>query len=207
MKRKTGRSRAGWIPSAICTVCGDRRLDLSRVVWLVVAGWLVAGVRPAAIAQTDLSTAPLQPARGGLFVIEAARDSTRDFRWVPLPALGLRCLVWSGGVITIPESLETAEFGVADLTLPFSRNLVGVSAGRRLVFADGRFLINQPLMLRDGANQIFLAKGDILIEEGRIVYRMRAAGTDPRAQYLLLAGIILMTVVLMVRVRSRLRRQ
>jgi hypothetical protein len=174
------------------------------LIWVVLAATVwsspSAGADPPASA-----SAPLHPTRPGLLIIEAARDTTLDFRWLSLPTLGVRCLVWPGGVLSIPDTLATGSFGVADLTLPHGATLTGISAGRRLLFTEGRYAIDRPLMLTDGVSHLFLTKGDVLIEEGRIVYRMKGAGADPRAQFLLLAGIILLTFVLIVRARSRLR--
>ncbi|MFH1844411.1 MAG: hypothetical protein ABIF77_14525, partial [bacterium] len=79
--------------------------------------------------------------------------------------------------------------------------------GRRLLFTPGRFVIDHPLYLSDGIGHYFLAKGDILIENGRIVYRMRERSANPQAQYIILAALIIMIVLLLARSRSRLRKK
>ncbi|MFH1845233.1 MAG: hypothetical protein ABIF77_18760, partial [bacterium] len=130
------------------------------------------GRSTSAWAQTVASDL-LRPSCAGFFVIEAANDSTAGFEWIMLAEQAKQCLVWDGGAITLPDSVTPGTFGPADLTIPFSEELLGVSRGRRLLFTPGRFVIDHPLYLSDGIGHYFLAKGDILIENGRIVYRMR----------------------------------
>jgi hypothetical protein len=165
----------------------------------LVAGWSACAV-PAVRAQEPL----LHPLHAGLLVIESVRDSTQSFRWVELPELGRLSLLWEGGVLFIPADLDTGTFGLADLTVPYGPELEGASAGRRLVFAAGRHRVDQPLLLADGRLTLILTRGVLEIGEGRIVYRRSAPLRDQRAQYLLLAGILLLTISLMVRLRRRL---
>jgi hypothetical protein len=139
-----------------------------------------------------------------LLVIESVRDSTQDFRWVPLPELGRLSLLWEGGALFIPADLDTGTYGVADLTVPYGPELQGASEGRRLVFAPGRHRIEQTLLLADGRFSLVLTRGILEVGEGRIIYRRSARPRDQRAQYLLLAGILLLTVMLMMRLRRRL---
>jgi hypothetical protein len=115
-------------------------------------------------------------------------------------------LIWDGGVLVLPNAVTGDSFGVADFTIPYTQDLLGVSEGRRLLFRDGRYGIRHPVMLTDGTIHLFLSEGDILIESGRIVVRRGGSQTDPRAQYLLLAGLVLLISILWARARSRLRR-
>ena len=147
---------------------------------------------------------PLHPARPGLLVIASARDSTRDFRWVEHPELGRLSLLWDGGALFIPADLDTGTFGVADLTIPYGADLQGASGGRRLVFTPGRHRIDRPLLLADGRSTLLLTRGTLRIGEGRIDYELRRPARSTRGQYLLLAGIVILTVSLMLRLRRRL---
>ena len=147
---------------------------------------------------------PLRPLRAGMLVIESVRDSTQGFRWVALPELGKLSLLWEGGALFIPAELDTGTFGIADLMVPYGPELQGASEGRRLVFAPGRHRIEHTLLLSDGRLTLVLTRGILEIGEGRIIYHRSALRRDQRAQYLLLAGILLLTIMLMVRLRRRL---
>ena len=59
----------------------------------------------------------------------------------------------------------------------------------------------------DEGVQIYLTRGEIEIESDRVVYRQTHAPSDPRAQYMLIAGIVILITILMIRARSRLREQ
>jgi len=171
----------------------------------LLLGLLILNLGLAALAGAQDDSA-LHPPRPGIFLIEAVYDTTGNFSCVPMPAVGAQCLTWDGGVLTFPEDLSPGRFGLADLTVPYGAELVGVSAGTRLVFREGRFVVDQPLLLTDGSVRLFVERGEIVIESNRIVVRAAAGGADDaRPQYLLLAGIVLLIFVLMVRVRSRLR--
>jgi len=181
-------------------------LGWAVIVFLVLGLPLTAG-RLAAVQAQSADPGPLRPARAGIFVIEAANDSTAGFEWITLVDQAKKCLVWDGGAFTLPDSLTTGTFGPDGITIPFSQDLLGVSHGRRLLFTPGRFVIDFPLYLSDGSWHCFLAKGDILIENGRIVYRMREGNANPRSQYIILAAMLIMIVLLLARSRSRLRKQ
>jgi len=176
------------------------------IMFLVFYLSLTTG-RPAAVLAQSTDPDLLRPALSGIFVIEAANDSTAGFEWITLVDQAKKCLVWDGGAITLPDSVIPGTFGLDDITIPFSKDLLGVSHGRRLLFTPGRFVIDHPLYLSDGSCHCFLAKGDILIENGRIIYRMREGSTNPRSQYIILAAMIIMIVLLLARSRSRLRKQ
>jgi hypothetical protein len=165
--------------------------------------WTLAVWAQPAVSEEGL----LHPAKPGLLICEEARDSTRDFTWIILPGTGRRSLVWEQGAITVPEGLSPEEFGVADIAIPYSQQLTGVSAGRRLLFESGRYVIKQPLLMIDGANYYFFSAGEILLEEGRIVYRREDRREDPRASYLLLAAMVILVAVLLFRARSILSKR
>ena len=175
-----------------------------RLCLLFTSVTLLSGMVPV---WAEAESENIHPARPGLIVIEAAADSAADFRWLDLPAVGTRCLVWDSGILNLQAGQEMGRYGVADLTLPYSLDLTGISEGRLLIFEAGRYEINQPLLLADKGVQLFLTRGEIEIETDRLVYRQTQPPTDPRAQYMLIAGIVILITILMFRARSRLREQ
>jgi hypothetical protein len=145
--------------------------------------------------------------REGLLVVEAARDTSQDFRWIERPEVRRRWLVWSSGMLSVPDSLQVTDFGVADLMVPYSPQLAGLSAGRRLLFTPGRYRVRGTTYLSDGRLDLILSAGELRIEAGRVVYSGAVADRRQRAQYLMLAGIVILVTTLMLRARSRLRRR
>lgn len=146
----------------------------------------------------------VHPGRPGLLVIEAAADSSR-FRWAPMGEDGSRALVWDGGSLFLPPGVECGSLGPTSLTLRYGVGLAGVADGRRLLFEPGRYPVDSPLLLTDGRFHLNVHRGEIVIAAGRIRY-VDSAGADPRAQYLLLAGVALLTFIMLARTRARLRR-
>ncbi len=158
----------------------------------------------APVRAAQLQAEP-HPPRAGLLVIEAAADSAAGFRWLDLPSTGARCLVWDQGILNLDADVTTGRYGVADLTLPYGPDLSGVSGGQRLLFEEGVYTVDKPLLLAAGDLQLFVTRGELVIESDRIVYRQAASTRDPRAQYMVLAGMVILITILMMRVRSRLR--
>jgi hypothetical protein len=147
----------------------------------------------------------VHPVRAGRLLISAGADSSAGYRWLELPVLQRRCLTWDQGILVLAEEVEVTRFGELGLLVPYSADLAGVSDGKRLLFKLGRFRLAQSLLLTDNTLSLYVTAGELEIEDGRIVYRAKQRKTDPRAQYLLLAGIVLLISVLLVRARSRLR--
>lgn len=169
---------------------------------LILVGYLALLPLAAARGQD-----PIHPPYAGQLLISAGADTSAGFRWLALPDLQERylCLTWAEGVLLLPAGTEVTPFGETGLLVPFGANLVGTSAGKRLLFAPGRYRISQPSLLTDGSLSLYITAGELVIEEGRIVYRLRESAGELRAQYLLLAGIVILITVLLMRARSRLR--
>lgn len=164
---------------------------------------LAAAAAEGSAPGADAREAGFHPERPGLLVIASGCDTTL-FRWAPAGDDGTRALVWDGGSLTLGPAAETGRYGPADLTLPFGTSLTGVSEGRRLIFAEGRYPVEKTLLLKGRDFQLTVHRGELEIMPGRIRYSDRKQGGG-RAQYLLLAGVLLLTVSLLARARSRLR--
>jgi len=176
---------------------------------------LLTGVCAVAVAGTDTAVAEepgvvssvLSAARDGHLVVVAAADSTAGFAWVRQPERARRLLVWPAGVLSVPDSLEVSWEGSADLVVPTLAGLRGFSGTRGLAFLGGSYAIETPLLLDDGRIQLFAAAGELEIGVDRLVYRSRAPALDGRSSYLFMAAILILSLVLLARVRSRTRRR
>lgn len=163
--------------------------------------------RAAAAALCALAVAAVaQPAAAGTtlghpgyLVVAGAADSTAGYHWEDGPGPGERSLVWRDGVLTVPAGLALEGFGPRDLAVAVGADLSGTSGGGDLQFADGRYRISAPLLLSDGAVNLFAARGDLEIVGERVRYlppRHRGEA-DPRAGYFFLAGMVLLVFVLL----------
>jgi hypothetical protein len=162
---------------------------------------MVVPARAAQPARAD----SLHPSRDGVLVLEQVRDQQEGARWLDGPDGGI--LSWRHGAAVLPAGAVPGTLGVAALTVPFTRSLGGISGGRRVVFQEGNYVLSAPVLLYEGGLQVFLTGGNLQIEPGRLVHRPSGGSSPPpRAQYLLLAGIVLVTAILLIRARSRLRR-
>jgi hypothetical protein len=161
-------------------------------VALLVAMLLVGahGLPPRAAAGETLG-------HPGYLVVEGAADTTAGFRWRAGPGRRERTLAWPEGVLTVPDSVACEPFGTEGLAVPVLPDLAGVGAGGALAFRSGRYHIDDPLHLTDGRIAAYLAAGDLEIRDERVRYIRPPASRspDPRAGFLLLAGMILLVVV------------
>ena len=150
------------------------------------------------------STATADPV---LFVVDAARDTSAGFVSVPLPALGRRALVWGDGVITVPDSVPWLEHGRGSLAVSLSEPpLTGIAAGGVFRREVGQYDLDTPLHLDDGRVTAYLAAGRLDVTEGMVTYRRPATGRSMRGDFILLAGLILATGLLLHAARRRSRR-
>ena len=84
--------------------------------------------------------------------------------------------------------------------------MVGVTAQGRFPLAPGSYRLDEPLLLTDGRLEAHLSAGSLTVAPGRLEYvppTKRQA--DPRAPYLLLGGLVLLTWVLLRRARHQVR--
>ena len=187
-----------------------RRIAIVALTSIIVAagGALTAVVPTAAAAESVMGTQVAHPGGPGLLLIAAAADTSQSFRWLDWPLQKRRLLVWDDGVLSVPDTLADLRIGRDGVAFPYLARLAGVSEGRQLVFDAGSYTIAEPLLLSDGVLQAYLSRGEITIESGRIVYRLAAEeDQDPRANYVFLAAIVLLSVILLARARTRVKRQ
>jgi hypothetical protein len=182
--------------------------------WLqvILVASLAFGAGPWAAAQQSDGfgeEGPILLGNPGYVVISAGLDSTRGFEWHRGPGPGQRSLTWGQGVLTLADSQEVEAWLDVDLAVPCSGQLSGLGHTGRLVFQDGIFEISEPVLLSDGALQLYVTAGELEVRGQRIRYTGPAESTDrdtdPRAGYIFLAGMVLLVVVLMRRTALRKR--
>lgn len=175
----------------------------SFATWLTITVIVAASCSAALFAQEagpgvdrhELGTA-------GFLVIADANDTTDVFVWQDGPGEGRRSLVWDEGVLTVPDDMVFESYGPYDLGVPCGANLTGHGKGGRLVFASGTYPIDEPVRLTDGVVDFYAAAGELEIRNGRVRYsRDEARQKDPRASFIMLAGLVLLTVILLRRAR------
>ena len=167
-------------------------------------GGLLLALACAASAVPAVAASNIHPGRPGRLVIEAGFDSTR-FRWAPLGEDGRRALVWDGGSLSLEPGVEPERFGREDLVLDYGADLAGVGQGRRFLFAPGRYRVDTPLLLADAGFHLTVLRGSLTVDPGGLRYVSDPPPAGRRGPYLLLAGLLLATITLMARARSRLR--
>jgi hypothetical protein len=143
---------------------------------------------------------------GYIVMAGAVEDTTGTFVWQSGPGATQRSLVWEDGVLTIPADLVPETFGPADLAIPCGPELAGGGHGGKLVFSGGNYRIHEPLLLTDGTVTLYATAGTLEILGERVRYvAPRRSLKDPRASYILLAGLVLLTLVLLRRARIGFR--
>ena len=176
---------------------------------VVVLALLSAGGAAAQIAAPD-SLGPRELGHPGYLIMEAARDSSAGYRWEKGPASGQISLRWEGGLLTIPDTLALEAFARSDLAIPVLQGLTGVGQSGSLRWQDGRYRVSEPLILADGRITSLVSSGDLEILGSRVRYRLAEYSDqeekgDPRAPFLMLAGIVLLIWVLLRRARKRIK--
>ncbi len=165
-----------------------------------------------AAAGQDARTSGAAPRLGrpGFLILASARDSTAGYATRPGPGPGQHSVVWEGGQLVLPDTMTLEPFGPSDLGLRTGADLRGSGADGALTFRDGRFAVDQPLLLTDGVISLYIADGELEIRGPQIRYyppMVPAAGkkvADPRAGFLFLSGMVVLILVLlrMARLRS-----
>jgi len=146
----------------------------------------------------------------GYLIICSVRDSTAGFQWRDGPGPHQISLTWPDGILTLPDSLVLEPFGELDLAVPVTAQLAGSGAGGKLVWRDGAYPVSEPVMITDGIVGLMVSEGELEINGTRIRYRApetREARrrADPRASFLMLAGILLLIGVLLRRARNKIK--
>lgn len=172
---------------------------LLLLILLLGGNWGFAG--PAA-AQSGGQTL----GQAGYIVIENGRDAA-GFRWQEGPGPGRHSLVWPEGTLSLPDSLELDEFGPHDAGIVCRAELSGVGGSGQLVFQDGVYQVSEPLLLADGVLELHVSAGELIVRGSQIRYRRpHSEDRKTRANFIFLAGMMVLIIVLLRRARSRLRK-
>lgn len=145
--------------------------------------------------------------RTGYLIIEAARDTSGAFSWSAGPGPGRHSLVWSQGVLSLPDSVRPEPFAFHDVGVVCGPQLAGVGASGRLMLDDGIYAVSEPILLADGVLELHVSGGELEIRGDQIRYRRDVAPSADRqrANYLMVAGLLLLILVLLRRARRRTR--
>jgi hypothetical protein len=144
--------------------------------------------------------------QSGYIVIEDGRQK-EDFRWQEGPGPGRHSLVWPEGTLSLPDSVTLEEFGPRDAGIVCGAELSGVGGSGQLVFQDGVYQISEPILLADGLLELHVSAGELVVRGSQIRYRRpRIEDRKTQANYIFLAGMMLLVVVLLRRARSQLRK-
>jgi len=167
---------------------------------LILIGLILACT---AMAADDAQRHPAQP--GVIFIegVGAADATVTDSD----EGDGPRCWTWTWGALTVHDGSLTVTEALGNLSLPFDTDLTGASRGHRLLFHDGEFPIDAPLLLTGDTFQLFVSRGVLEIASGRLVLADRTLKQQPPGtQYLLFFGILLITIFMVMKTRARLKR-
>jgi hypothetical protein len=165
---------------------------------LPVLGLLIGLAGPVA-AVADGALAPQR------LVIPAARDTSVGFVAVPLPDGGGMVLAWPEGVLVTEEGVAWLPDGPQGLAFDLDGDLRGAGAGGLFTARPGRFTIDTPLYLAAGGVRAYLQAGELTVSDARLEYRRPRSAHDPRGDYLLLAGLVVATGILLHLARRRRR--
>jgi hypothetical protein len=175
--------------------------------------WLAVGLVLALAGQPDLASARPVPDRAqrttlgsaGYLVITGARDSTAGYFWQPGPGPSRHSLVWPEGTLSLPLDAELDPFGLADGGFACGPELSGVGGSGQLLFQDGIYQVSEPIFLSDGVLELHAAGGELEVRGDQIRYRRpKVKESRTQANYIFLAGLVLLIVVLMRRARSQM---
>lgn len=153
----------------------------------------------------------------GLLILTAAQDSTSGFRWENGPGPSQLSLIWPEGRLTIPADLAMESDPSGDLGVPLQAGFTGTGPGGGVDLRDGRRIIRESLAFTDGRVHWVVSGGRLDIAGPNLRYRRAqepatgepegALGRDQQADFLLIAGLLLLIAVLLRRARSKTRRR
>ncbi len=170
-------------------------------VCCLLLGGLVARAPSAAAAERTTLGRP------GYLVIEGVRDSSAVFTWQEGPGPGRHSLVWPEGTLSLPSGQNLDDYGRLDAGVACGAELSGVGGSGHLVFNDGLYVVSEPIVLADGTLELHVSAGELEIRSNQIRYRRPVIEDhSSQANYIFLAGLVVLIVVLMRRVRKRLRK-
>jgi hypothetical protein len=142
----------------------------------------------------------LNPEYPGVLVVESARDTSL----FNLETIGSKSsLTWQSGSLVFSQEADTGTFGVNSLTIAYDVSLAGLNDGVELVFQNGRYNINSPLIMTSPDFILTASEGVLEISEGRIDLKMPIKKNSNNSDYILLAGMIIFIAVLLNRSRKK----
>ncbi len=173
--------------------------------WLGLALlFVVVGSANMGWTQQEGQTTLGQP---GYLVIEAVRDTASVFLWQEGPGPNRYSLVWPEGTLSLPDSVHLDEFGDLDAGLVCGAALSGVGSSGYLVFQDGVYQISEPVALSDGVLELHVSGGELEVRGNQIRYRRpNLPDQKTKANYIFLAGMVVLITVLLRRARRQLRK-
>lgn len=154
----------------------------------------------------------------GLLVIADAQDSTTVFRWESGPGPKMLSLIWPEGRLTLPADLALQGDSHGNLGVPLRVGFGGTGSDGPFAMVDGTHAFSESLAFTDGRMQWVVSEGTLEIK-GSVIRYLRPWGSDsgndssPRspqeqkANFLLIAGLLLLIAVLMRRARQKTRRK
>lgn len=152
---------------------------------------------------TPAASKQLTPEHPGILVIESARDSIH-FNWNSVG--GNSSVTWPKGAFLFSSSANVGTFGLSDLTIAYDRNLHGISNGRELVFQNGNYSFDAPLVLTASNFTLVACEGVLEIADGRINLKLPVDKKESsNSNYILLAGMIILIATLMNRSRKQMK--
>jgi hypothetical protein len=167
-----------------------------------VSGRRAAGIRCGLLAVLVVTAAAAEAAPRWL-VITSARDTTAGFVALTLSGDGRQLLGWPEGLVATDDTVTWHPDDPGALAFALGESPAGGGAAGRFTLADGRYTIDTPLYLEGGGVTAFLGAGSLEVTADRLTYRRPVAREGPTGDYLLLAGIVVATGVLLHLARRR----
>ena len=171
---------------------------LVLILWPALAG-----------AQTPGSEKRFSLEQPGILIITAASDTSAGFYWRDGPGQGRISLVWDGGVLSVPDTLAMDGYPNNNLGVPLRSGFSGNGTEGPLLLEDGIYAVNENLMMGDGIIQLMISDGELEIFGPRFRYsrpQPLSPNTKFKANFLLIAGLLILIAVLMRRARKMLRK-
>ncbi|MCP4293437.1 MAG: hypothetical protein GY780_16545 [bacterium] len=143
----------------------------------------------------------------GVLIISSARDTTGFFNWGPGPGTGRISLHWEGGFLSVPDTLAMEAYPNNNLAVPLKAGFSGTVKNKPMLLEDGIYPITGNVVLGDGTVQLVISTGELEIHGPRVRYRHQESDLNKtRANFLLIAGLLILIVVLLRRSRRILRK-
>ena len=162
-------------------------------------------------AQVEAESERFSLEQPGILIITAASDTSAGFHWHAGPGAGRISLRWDGGVLSVPDTLAMDGYPNNNLGIPLQPGFSGNGAEGPLLLADGLYTVKENLMLGDGVIQLMISDGEFEVFGPRFRYSRLSQGAivDDRtkANFMMIAGLLLLIAVLLRRARSILRKR